>query len=40
MCGRIYASAIYDGHRDLLKLPRAPQAPVRIAYESIVTRLS
>jgi hypothetical protein len=30
----------YDGHRDLLKLPRAPLAPVRIAYESIVTQLS
>src|SRR5215467_9171334 len=31
----------YDGHRDLLTLPRAPQAPhTRMAYESIVTRLS
>jgi len=31
----------YDRHRDLLTLPRAPQAPhTRMAYESIVTRLS
>ena len=31
----------YDGHRDLLKLPRAPQAPVReLLTQLIVTRLS
>src|SRR5207247_7449198 len=31
----------YDGHLDLLTLPRAPKAPhTRMAYESIVTRLS
>jgi hypothetical protein len=31
----------YDRHRDLLTLPRAPQAPhTRMANESIVTRLS
>src|SRR5215471_3049816 len=31
----------YERHRDLLTLPRAPQAPhTRMAYESIVTRLS
>ena len=30
----------YDGHRDLLKLPRAPTRPHANCYESIVTRLS
>src|ERR1700730_3426173 len=31
----------YDGHRDLLKLPRAPRVPVReLPAQPIVTRLS